>query len=299
MKCLVIGYGAAGKRHVKILEKFKVKKIYVLTKQQIPGHNIIRNFSEVKNLNPDFIIIASITSLHLKYFYLIEKFFRNKKILIEKPVFHKFVKIKKTKNKFYVGYNLRFNPGLIYLKSQIKNKKIIFVNINCSSYLPDWRKNIDNKISMSTNSKSGGGVLLELSHEIDYLKWIFGDFKILSSFNKKVSKLKTRVDDILILNALTKKKVVINMTINFFSKIKKREILVHGNDISMSFDILKNNLNIYKKKQIYQKKWSNFSMEKTYFDQFKSIFSKKNTNLCSLKEGIEIMKKISMIKELN
>ena len=52
------------------------------------------------------------------------------------------------------------------------------MKVNCYSYLPNWRKNIPYYLSNSADKK-GGGVLLELSHEIDYLTWIFGDFEIL------------------------------------------------------------------------------------------------------------------------
>ena len=66
--------------------------------------------------------------------------------------------------------------------------------------------------------KFGGGVLLELSHEIDYLLWIFKKIKINYSLNRKVSKLQINTDDILILNCITPKKTIINLTINFFFK---------------------------------------------------------------------------------
>ena len=60
--------------------------------------------------------------------------------------------------------------------------------------------------------------MFELSHEIDYLLWIFKKIKILKSFNKKISNLKIDVDDILILNGITPKKTIINLTINFFQE---------------------------------------------------------------------------------
>ena len=62
------------------------------------------------------------------------------------------------------------------------------------------------------------GVLLELSHEIDYLLWIFKKIKINYSLNTKVSKLQINTDDILILNCITPKKTIINLTINFFQE---------------------------------------------------------------------------------
>ena len=48
------------------------------------------------------------------------------------------------------------------------------MSINCSSFLPSWRKNIDYQSSVSAKKSLGGGVLLELSHEIDYLIWLIG-----------------------------------------------------------------------------------------------------------------------------
>ena len=60
---------------------------------------------------------------------------------VEKPLFNKEEKkFKFLKNKYFVGYNLRHHPALKYVKKYIKNKKIYFINNNCSTYLPNWRK---------------------------------------------------------------------------------------------------------------------------------------------------------------
>ena len=139
--------------------------------------------------------------------------------MIEKPILNKFRKINLKKNKYIVGYNMRFHPVIQYLKKEIGKRKINFISINLSSYLPNWRKNIDYKKSNSAKKIFGGGLLLELSHELDYIRWIFGNIKLIFSFNKHISNLKINTDDILILfgNIRKKTKVIFNM--NFFQEL--------------------------------------------------------------------------------
>ena len=81
-------------------------------------------------------------------------------------------------NKVFVGYNLRFHPVIKKLKKEIKNKKIFNVNIQNSSYLPSWRKNNVYTKTSSAKKALGGGVLLDISHELDFIRYLFGSFKI-------------------------------------------------------------------------------------------------------------------------
>jgi predicted dehydrogenase len=70
-----------------------------------------------------------------------------------------------------------FLPSLIEFKRQIfseKLGKIYSIRAEIGQYLPGWRPESDYRICVSVQQKLGGGVLLELSHEIDYLSWIFG-----------------------------------------------------------------------------------------------------------------------------
>ena len=71
-----------------------------------------------------------------------------------------------------VGYNLRYMKSLIKFREILSKKKIgkiLSVRSEVGSYLPSWRKDTDYKKSVSAKKKLGGGVLLELSHDIDYL----------------------------------------------------------------------------------------------------------------------------------
>ena len=51
-----------------------------------------------------------------------------------------------------------------------------------------------------TNKSLGGGVLLELSHELDYLQWLFGDIVNISAKLRHHSKLKIDVEDTAYIN---------------------------------------------------------------------------------------------------
>ena len=73
-RVLIIGFGSIGKRHASILSQFKnIGKIFILTKQKSHGYNKITNLSEIKLINPDYILICSRTSDHYKHLQFIEK----------------------------------------------------------------------------------------------------------------------------------------------------------------------------------------------------------------------------------
>ena len=230
---------------------------------------------------------------------LIEDNFKKKIVLIEKPLFNKFHKIKKSlKNKYFVGYNLRFHPVIKFLKKFLIKKKIFSVNVISHSYLPMWRKKNYTK-SVSASKKLGGGVLLELSHELDYLKWIFKEIQILQVFNKKVSKLKINTDDILNISEKIIKNFFFNLNINFFSKIKDRNIKIDGNNFSLDADLVKNRIKLISAKKQQIKKFKNFKIRYTYQDQHLEIIKNRLVNICSLNESLQLMKLIEKIKKKN
>ena len=75
---LIIGYGSIGERHAKLLKKFKnISKIYILTKRICNNFNKIKSISEIKKINPDYIVISSRTSDHFKHLSYVEKHLKN------------------------------------------------------------------------------------------------------------------------------------------------------------------------------------------------------------------------------
>jgi predicted dehydrogenase len=100
-------------------------------------------------------------------------------ILIEKPLsvstagIDELAALAEGKNvKVLVGYVLRYSHSFQYFQKMIKSRNVgepLFVRVECGSYLPDWRPGQDYRKSASAKPVLGGGVLLELSHELDYV----------------------------------------------------------------------------------------------------------------------------------
>ena len=295
---LISGYGSIGRRHVKILSRLvKKKNITILTNQKVSNFRTIKTLQALNKVDPDYIVVCNPTSDHINKIRFIEKNFKNKLVLVEKPLFSKPNKINIKKNKYYVAYNLRFNPIINFLKKKIKTKKIWNVNIFCGSYLPSWRDNIDYRQSSSAKKHLGGGVLLDLSHELDYVQWLFGKIKIEHCKLKKLSNLDIETDDFLNLIAKTKKVPSIQITLNYFTRNPIRQIFIDGKNISVQADLIRKNV-VYcsgNRKKIYN--FRNLDRNFEYKKQHLAILTNKYSNrLCTFKEGKQLVYLINQIK---
>ena len=139
--------------------------------------------------------------------------------------------------------------------------------------------------------------MLELSHELDYIKWIFSKIKILFSFNNRISKLDIDTDDILSIIAEVGNKTFLNLNINFFSKIPNRTIKIDGHKFSLNADLIKNKIKIIEDKKIKIKKFSNFKIKDTYRLQCLEILQNKNLNISTLNQSLNLMKIVDTIKK--
>ena len=295
-KVLIFGSGSIAQRHYLILKNKidEVSQIKIFTKRKLKKYSTINSHYDIIKYCPDYFIIATKTSEHLNNLKFIEKNFQNKLILVEKPLFSKYKKIYTSNNSIFVGYNFRFHPIIQNIKKYIKRKKILSSDIICNSYLPHWRNSIDYNKSSSSSKKFGGGVLLDLSHELDYAVIFFGKLKIIKSTNKKISNLNINTDDYLHLHAISSKKTYVNINLNYFSKISTRLILINGQNFTIKADLIKNKMTIFDKKIKYFQ--FNIDRNYTYIKQHKAILNNKFEHVCNFSNGIEIMKLIEKVK---
>lgn len=299
MKVLIVGYGSIGKRHYEILNSFKyINAIDIVTKQNIVNIKSFKKLTDVDDLDKyDYFIISSETVSHYGQLKYICSKVENKKILVEKPLYDKKEKNIITSNKIFIAYNLRFHPILVKLKELLKGKDIYYVHIICGQYLPTWRPTQDYKKSYSADITKGGGVLRDLSHELDYSKWLFGNIKNIQSINSKVSDLEIKSDDIFTMIAVTANKTIINLTIDYISKVAIRRLIIHTKENTIEADMINNTLFIYDKegkKENIQIDSSNRNY--TYTQMHQAIINNDIENVCSYEYGKEIVDIIENIE---
>jgi predicted dehydrogenase len=301
MNILIIGLGSIAKKHIAALRIINIDfKIYALrsnsNNDEEAGIENIFNLDDV-NIFFDFAIISNPTHLHFEYIEKLAK--KGINLLIEKPAIHSLdnydmlIKlINQEKIKTYVACNLRFHPCIIYLRNKIikENLKINEVNVYCGSYLPDWRPGKDFRSLYSSIASMGGGVHLDLIHELDYITWLFGLPNESKSFLKSVSSL--NIDSVDYANyVLGYDKFTVNIILNYYRRKPKREIeIVLENEI-LTVDLINNSIKNDQDDFLFQD--NTFNLKETYIKQIKYFINCLNNNetpMNSLPEAIEILK---------
>ncbi|MDD2509017.1 MAG: Gfo/Idh/MocA family oxidoreductase [Aliarcobacter skirrowii] len=301
MKVLIIGFGSIGKRHYDVLSKLsEVQNIDLVTKQNIENKICYKKLEVVNNINQyDYFVIASETNKHFEQLKFLEENVKNKLIFCEKPLFEskKYLEIKN--NRVFIGYVLRFHPLLEKLKEFVKNEKILLVNAKCGQYLPSWRPSTDYKNCYSAKKEHGGGVLLDLSHEIDYVQWLCGQINEIKSYQVKISDLEIDSDDLTMLIGKTNQDIFVNISVDYISKITYRKLFVETFEHTYELDFISNKL-IKKDKNGLEETYGFSNLERNYmFEKMHLDIFNQQKNVCTFKEALEVMDTISTIQEQN
>jgi len=127
-------------------------------------------------------------------------------VLIEKPLAHTLFEgkaIKDLVNAFRtmacVGYSMRFHPAIQLIRDELLPRvgKPLYARAAVGQYLPDWHPGEDYTQWYMAHADQGGGALLDLSHEIDYLQHLLGGhMRDVKGFVGKVSDLDIDSDDL-------------------------------------------------------------------------------------------------------
>ena len=306
MKVLIVGYGSIGKRHHEVLLSLEedISSIDIVTKQTLPNQTSFVSLENVEDIHIyDYFIIASETVKHYEQLKYICSKVSSKKILVEKPLFDKKYTDFICKNQIFTAYNLRFHPILQELKVLLENEKTYYVNVMAGQYLPTWRTEHDYTKSYSADKSKGGGVLRDLSHELDYIHWLFGEFSIIKAINSKISNLEISSDDIFTALAQTQKGAIINVTMDYISKAPLRKMLIHTENKTFSADFILNTL------EYYGKEGRNITIDLptidrnyTYLNMHHSIIQNDTSSISGLHDGLYIVKiinDVAMKEDLN
>lgn len=301
MKVLIIGLGSIAKKHIQAMRRqIAAVEIYALrsgdseTASHYPGVLNLFSLNEVEFETIDFVLISNPTNTHFDTINECNRF--KKPLFIEKPLFseityetEQLVKdVLHEETKTYVACNLRFLKALRKLKEIVQHKRINEVNVYCGSYLPDWRPNVDFRKIYSANREMGGGVHIDLIHELDYVYWFFGKPSGQRSFLKSSSSLEISAIDYA--NFIWEYPMfTTSIVLNYYRKDPKRTIEVVTTEGTYIADLLNNVISL-NGAVIFR---SNQTILDTYDDQMRYFIDHvigSNENFNTIEEANTILK---------
>lgn len=250
MNILIVGLGSIAQKHINALQDidFTFNLVALRSSKYTPdveGVTNIYSWDEIP-ANISFAIIANPTDQHQRAIRnCIE---RNIPLFIEKPMSHQLSGLAELAEKIndknistYIACNLRFLTVLKFLKKHVADKHINEVSVYCGSSLPSWRPDTDFKRSYSADEKRGGGVHLDLFHELDYICWLFGMPLSSKGITRNVSHLGINAADFAHY-LLFYQNFTATVTLNYYRSDPKRIIEIVFKDTTWVIDLLKNNI---------------------------------------------------------
>jgi predicted dehydrogenase len=209
-RVLVVGLGSIGKRHVRLVREIVPNVTVVgLSRQSLIElkkcgiDDCVTSIEEALKFRPQAAVIANPSSEHVRAALPLAE--ASVHLLIEKPISNTVAGVpqlidvcRSRGNILLVGYNLRFMRSLQFFRETLQEKhigKVLSVRAEIGQFLPTWRPGADYRQGVSARAELGGGVLLELSHEIDYLRWLFGEVEWVSAVQRRQSRLEIDVED--------------------------------------------------------------------------------------------------------
>lgn len=287
----VIGLGSIARKHIAALREIDNNLNVIALRHSATsvietGIENVFSYDDFLSQPLDFIIISNPTSEHLSTI----KRLGNTQIplFIEKPLFSGIGECPNIIQKSYVACNLRFLDSIIYVKENIKDKRVNEVNVYCGSYLPDWRPNINWRECYSANRAMGGGVHIDLIHEIDYVYWLFGRPHGVQKHFRSLSSLD--IDSIDYANyILSYPQFTVSTILNYYRRDYKRTLVIVFDDDTWSVDLSKNKITNIHGDVIFESKQISTD---TYKDQMQFFIENINSDsqFNNIEEAYEVLK---------
>jgi len=146
------------------------------------------------------------------------------------------------------GCNLRFLPSLRRLQAEIVAGTIgtpVRASLQAGQWLPDWRPGRDYRQTYSAKSSEGGGVVLDLIHEIDAARWLFGDFEQVLALGGKRSRLEIDAEDVAcILLGRRGAGPVVAIGLDYVARQRMRRYEVIGEEGTLTWDLAARRLSL-------------------------------------------------------
>lgn len=240
-EALVVGYGSIGERHSSILARLGMRVSVVSRRDGVP-HPFVAFKSldgALRAASYDYVVLATETAAHLADLEQLASSGYRGRVLVEKPLFARPAAVPASSlMRIYVGYQLRFHPVVRALRELIAGDYCISADFYVGQHLDLWRKGRDSQQTYSSKAALGGGVLRDLSHELDLAAWLFGGCDRITSLGGRLTELTVDSDDAWGVLGQFERCPVVTLQLNYLDRIGQRTITVITPSQSIRGDLI-------------------------------------------------------------
>ena len=259
---LVVGCGSIGSRHIRNLQSLGLESTAVCDSDPeqlspavaefgVAGYN---SFEKALDLfSPEVVLVCTPPDLHVPQ--AMAAVVRGAHIFVEKPLSHSLEGVRDLVEEssgkqrvVQVGYNFRFHPGLQKVKGLLEEGaigRVLWARAEYGQYLPDWRPGQDYRQSYSGSRFMGGGIILDGSHEIDYMRWLLGEVVQVYCLADTVSDLQVDTEDTASMVLRFASGCLGEIHLDFVQRERTRNCKIVGTEGTIAWDHIEGSVSIY------------------------------------------------------
>ena len=253
-RAVVVGAGNIALRHLRNLRKMRPglqiaaiasRSSAARTQELGEAANVVHErVDEAISWGPHLAVIANPTSNHVQ----VATQFANvgAHLFVEKPLASNLTGVDELISAcrardlvLTVGYDLRFYRPLAELRDAVRAGSIgapFGLRVEVGQHLPSWRPGRDYRTTVSAQAALGGGAVLELSHELDYSRWLLGEVTAVRATTARLGDLELDVEDAAEIILTFERGAIGSVHLDMLARPAMRRCSVWGSNGMLSLD---------------------------------------------------------------
>jgi predicted dehydrogenase len=289
---LVIGYGSVGQRHARLLDELGAAPAVVSRRAVAHALAFATLEGALAAHRPELVVIASETGAHHGDLTALAQSGFAGRVLVEKPLFAAMQAI--PANAFRdlrTAYNLRCHPLVERMRAEQGSRRPRLIQAAAGQYLPDWRSGRDWREGYSADPARGGGVLRDLSHELDLLLWLCGPWRRVAALGGRSGILPIASDDHWSILIEFESDARAGLQLDYLSRPGRRFLTAEYEDSTLAADFVSGTLAINGKVEAVDA-----PRDESYRRQLRAMLSGNTQDLCDAAGGLAVLGLIEAIE---
>lgn len=254
MRALIIGSGSIGQRHIRNLAAIVPGAEFVVLRHGKGaragplgfGEIVVSDLASALEFKPTLAILATPSARHIDV--LPSLIGAKIPTYVEKPIVTEAAHAVIVREALLAtpgiphaaGFNLRYLGSLAMAKSIVASGRIGTVaraNFAAGQWLPDWREGQDYRQNYSSSKLLGGGVIFDLSHELDAARLLIGEIDMRSCELGSIESLEISSESVACMMGRSRSGTIVTVNVDYVARSPIRRYELVGDLGTLIWDL--------------------------------------------------------------